>query len=53
MEQIPLREDELPGTETNEAEANCLDVVKELQVGNRLGFLILSKRDSGMDTGIL
>ena len=52
MEQIPLREDEIPGTESNEVEANCLDVVKELQVGNRLGFLILSKRDSVMDTGI-
>ena len=48
-----MREDELPGTEGNEAEANCLDVVKELQVGNRLGFLILSRRDSSMDTGAL
>ena len=48
-----MREDELPGTEGSEAEANCLDVVKELQVGNRLGFLILSKRDSSMDTGAL
>lgn len=48
-----MREDELPGTEGNEAEANCLDVVKKLQVGNRLGFLILSKRDSSMDTGAL
>lgn len=48
-----MREDELPGTEDNEAEANCLDAVKELQAGNRPGFLILSKRDSGMDTGVL
>ena len=53
MEQTSLREDELPGTEGNEAEAGCLDVVKELQVGNRLGFLRLSKGDSYMDTAVL
>lgn len=52
MEQTALREDALPGTEGNEAEASCLDV-KELQVGNRLGFVRLSKGDSYMVTTVL
>lgn len=52
MEQTALREDALPGTEGNEAEASCLDV-KELQVGNRLGFVRLSKGDSYMVTAVL
>ena len=43
----------LPGTEGNEAEASWLDILKELQVGNRLGFLRLSKGDSYMDSDVL